>query len=88
METEQTWKRPASLRGDRRAGRAAEPPVGEPRPAWIRILVITVPCAVVGIAVGVALASSVASPAAVAYIAAALFVAVLAFVTHVGGDIR
>jgi len=88
METEQTWKRAASLRDERRADRAAERPVDEPRPAWITILVITVPCAVVGIAVGVALASSVASPAAVAYIAAALFVGVLAFVTHVGADIR
>lgn len=86
METEQTSKRPASLRNEPRTGRAAERPVDEPRPGWTSILMIIVSCAVVGLAVGVALASAVASPAAVAYMAAALFVAVLAFVTRVGGD--
>ena len=43
---------------------------------------ITVPCAIVGVAVGVALGSAVASPAAVAYIAAALFVGVLVLATR------
>ena len=58
----------------------------ERRPGWRMILLITVPCAVLGIAGGVALGSTLASPAAVAYIAAALFVAVLAFAMHLEGD--
>jgi hypothetical protein len=88
METQRSWKRSRAQRLGTHDDRATERPVGERRPGWTTILAITVPCAVVGIVGGVALGSVLASPAAVAYIAAALFVAVLAFVTHVGSDIR
>jgi hypothetical protein len=88
MEREQSWKRATAPRPETRDDRAAERPVDEPRPGWTTILAITVPCALVGIAGGVALGSAVLSPAAVAYIAAALFVAVLAFAIHVGGEAR
>jgi hypothetical protein len=59
--------------------RATRRPVDEPPPSWPRILAVTVPCAVAGIASGIVLGSAVAPPETVAYIAAALFVAVLAF---------
>lgn len=86
MQTEQTWKRAAARRVEGREVRAARRPADERRPGWTTILAITVPCAVVGIAIGVGLGSAVVSPAAVAYIAAALFIAVLAFAIHLGGD--
>ena len=86
MEREQSWKRGTAQRPETRDDRAAEQPVDEPRLGWATILAITVPCAFVGIAGGVALGSAVVSPAAVAYIAAALFVAVVAFATHLGGE--
>jgi hypothetical protein len=56
--------------------------VDGPRPGWTRILAITVPCAVAGIASGVVLGSAVAPPATVAYVAAALFVGILALATR------
>ena len=86
METERSWKRTAARRVETREDGATERPGDEQGPGWTTIFMITVPCAVVGIAGGVALGSAVASPAAVAYIAAALFVAVLAFAIQVGVD--
>jgi hypothetical protein len=85
METERSWK-PATRRIETHEHRARERPVDEQRPGWTTILLITVPCAVFGIAGGIALGSVLASPAALAYIAAALFVAVLAFAIHLGGE--
>jgi hypothetical protein len=85
MHTGQPWKRAgqrAETREDRATGRSAD----ERRPGWTTILAITVPCAAVGIAIGVGLGSALASPAAVAYIAAALFVAALAFAIHRESD--
>jgi len=82
METEQTWKRSAPQRSQAREDRATKRPGDQPSPGWTTILMITVPCAIVGVAVGVALGSAVASPAAVAYIAAALFVGVLVLATR------
>lgn len=86
MQSEQSWKRPAAPRSETRDGRLTERPVDERRPGWTTSLAIAVPCAGVGIALGVALGSALVSPAAVAYIAAALFVGVLAFVIHLGGE--
>jgi hypothetical protein len=76
------WKRPTPQRLETHDHRATKRPLDEPRPRWTRILAISVPCAVAGLASGVALASAVASPATLAYIAAAAFVAVLAFATR------
>jgi Mn2+/Fe2+ NRAMP family transporter len=86
METEQTWKRSPARRIATHEERASKRRGDEPRPGWATILAITVPCAAVGIAIGVGLSSTLVSAAAVAYVAAALFVAVLAFAIHVEGD--
>ena len=76
------WKRPTLQRLETREHRATKRPVDGPRLRWPRILAISAPCAVAGLASGVALASAVVSPATLAYIAAAAFVAVLAVATR------
>jgi hypothetical protein len=77
------WKRPTPQRLETCDHRTTNRPVDdEPRPRWPRILAISVPCAVAGLAGGVVLASAVVSPTTLAYLAAAAFVAVLAFATR------